>query len=179
MFGKTDWALLLKGRKDGGSLGKVGSFSPALLPHVIGQVGYGRGREGKHRCWKSEPSKSFGSNLFSWSPFSDPPLGDGDFSVAPSLESIRGEFFGPPVLVCQSPQYVASSLVFHCFFVSCYCLFCNFFCFFVFYFLMLLCFLFVFLLISISTGCLFQHCFLWFPRAPSAFSALWNGQPQQ
>ena len=37
----------------GGSLGKVGSFSPVLsLPHVIGQVRYGRGRKGKHKCWR-------------------------------------------------------------------------------------------------------------------------------
>ena len=36
----------------GGSLGKVGSFSPVLLPHAIGQVRYGRGRKGKRKCWK-------------------------------------------------------------------------------------------------------------------------------
>ena len=45
----------------GGRLGKVGSFSPVLLPHVIGQVRYGRGRKGKYKCWKqslayAEPS---------------------------------------------------------------------------------------------------------------------------
>ena len=40
-----------KGKSVGGSLGK-GSFSPVLLPHVIGQVRYGRGRKGKHKCWK-------------------------------------------------------------------------------------------------------------------------------
>ena len=47
--GKRFWALLLKGQKGGG---KVRSFSPVLLPHVIGQVRYGRGRKGKHECWK-------------------------------------------------------------------------------------------------------------------------------
>ena len=36
----------------GGSLGKIGSFSPGLLRHLIGQVRYGRGRKGKHKCWQ-------------------------------------------------------------------------------------------------------------------------------
>ena len=31
---------------------KIGSFSPVLLRHVIGQVTYGRGRKGTHKCWK-------------------------------------------------------------------------------------------------------------------------------
>ena len=35
-----------------GSVGKVGSFSPVLLRHVIGQVRYGRGRKGKRKRWK-------------------------------------------------------------------------------------------------------------------------------
>ena len=35
----------------GGSLGKVGSFSP-VIPHVVGQVRCGRGRKGKHKCCK-------------------------------------------------------------------------------------------------------------------------------
>ena len=30
----------------------IGSTSPVLLPHLIGQVRYGRGRKGKHKCWK-------------------------------------------------------------------------------------------------------------------------------
>ena len=47
------WPLLLKGQKaGGGSLGKVGSFSPVLLPHAIGQVRYWRGRKGTRKCWK-------------------------------------------------------------------------------------------------------------------------------
>ena len=36
----------------GGTRGKIGSFSPVLLRHVIAQVGYGRGRMGKHKCLK-------------------------------------------------------------------------------------------------------------------------------
>ena len=47
------WALLLKGQKGGGQSGQSwGSSSPVLLPHVIGQIRYGRGRKGKHKCWK-------------------------------------------------------------------------------------------------------------------------------
>ena len=41
-----------KGKRVGGSMGKVGSFGLILLPHVIGQVSYGRGQKGKHKCWK-------------------------------------------------------------------------------------------------------------------------------
>ena len=41
-----------KGKRVGGSLGKVGSLSPVLLRRVIGQIRYGRGRNGKHKCWK-------------------------------------------------------------------------------------------------------------------------------
>ena len=46
-----------KGKGVGGSLGKVGSFSPVLLRHVIGQVRYGRGRKGEHKCWKQSLAK--------------------------------------------------------------------------------------------------------------------------
>ena len=38
--------------KGGGSLGIVRWFSPVLLRHVMGQIRYGRGRKGKHKCWK-------------------------------------------------------------------------------------------------------------------------------
>ena len=48
---KCSWALLLKGQMAGGSLGRVGALSPVLLPHVIGQVRYGRGRKCNHKCW--------------------------------------------------------------------------------------------------------------------------------
>ena len=40
----------------GGSLGKVGSFSPILLPRVIGQVRYGRGRKGNTQELEAEPN---------------------------------------------------------------------------------------------------------------------------
>ena len=36
----------------GGSLGKVASFSPVLFRRIIGQIRCGRGRKGKHKCWK-------------------------------------------------------------------------------------------------------------------------------
>ena len=45
--GHINWVLVLHGRKGGagGSLGKFGSFSQALLRHVVGQVlRCGRGR---------------------------------------------------------------------------------------------------------------------------------------
>ena len=38
--------------KGWGCLGTFRSCSPLILPHVIGQVRYGRGRKGKHECWK-------------------------------------------------------------------------------------------------------------------------------
>ena len=41
-----------KGKRGGGQSGQDRSFGPALLRHAIGQVGYGRGRKGKHKCWK-------------------------------------------------------------------------------------------------------------------------------
>ena len=28
------------------------TFSPVLLPHVVGQVRHAKGRKGKHKCWK-------------------------------------------------------------------------------------------------------------------------------
>ena len=39
--------IYIKGKRLGGSLGKVGSFSPLLSSHVIGHVGHRRGRWGK------------------------------------------------------------------------------------------------------------------------------------
>ena len=53
------------GKGLGVSLGKVGSFSRVLLPHVIGLVRYRRGRKGKHECWKQSlvMSWSCGCNL--------------------------------------------------------------------------------------------------------------------
>ena len=53
--GKVSWALLLNGR---GSLGKVGSISPELLPRVIGQVRYGRERKGITQVLEAEPRYS-------------------------------------------------------------------------------------------------------------------------
>ena len=49
----------------GGSLGKIGSFSAVLLRHVIGQVRYGRGRKGKHECWKQSLVLKF--DVLTWS----------------------------------------------------------------------------------------------------------------
>ena len=54
----SEWA-----KRVGGSLGKVGSFSPVLLRHVIGQIRYGRGRKGKHNCWKQSLAKLKGNHL--------------------------------------------------------------------------------------------------------------------
>ena len=40
-----------KGTEAGGSLGKIGPFSPVLLRHAIGQVMHGRGRKRQRKCW--------------------------------------------------------------------------------------------------------------------------------
>ena len=41
----------------GGSLGKFQSCGPVLLRHGIGQVSYGRGRKGEHKCWNQSLDK--------------------------------------------------------------------------------------------------------------------------
>ena len=47
------WALLLKGQKSGAQSGQSRVIWPrTLIPHGIRQVRYGRGRKGKHKCWK-------------------------------------------------------------------------------------------------------------------------------
>ena len=47
--------MLLKGREGGGSLGKVGSFSPVLLRHVIGQVRQWERAKGQTQVLEAEP----------------------------------------------------------------------------------------------------------------------------
>ena len=46
-----------------GSLGKVGSLSPVLLPHVIGQVRYGRVRKGNAQVLEADPSSALDMSI--------------------------------------------------------------------------------------------------------------------
>ena len=45
-------------KEGGGSLGEARSFSTVLLPHVIGQFRYGRGRKGNTQALEAEPRRA-------------------------------------------------------------------------------------------------------------------------